>query len=164
MKEVVKTIQENAEKQVNLDQLPELVELVYSTCQHAIKEMKAELKYLKNDETIPNKLLQERITDLSYLEEVIDGDMSLKKQMLEIMLKEMPEEVAKMQIFLDIKDWKKLRSVAHKFKSTVTYMGLHDLKEVVKTIQKNAEERTDLDQLPLLIEKITTQCLSLIHI
>ena len=158
LKEVVKTIQENAEKQVNLDQLPELVELVYSTCQHAIKEMKAELKYLKNDETIPNKLLQERITDLSYLEEVIDGDMSLKKQMLEIMLKETPEEVAKMQIFLDIKDWKKLRSVAHKFKSTVTYMGLHDLKEVVKTIQKNAEERTDLDQLPLLIEKITTQC------
>ncbi|MGB1206199.1 MAG: PAS domain S-box protein [Chitinophagales bacterium] len=162
LKEVVKTIQENAEKRVHLDQLPELVELVYNTCQHAIKEMRAELKYLKNGEKAVEKPLKKRITDLSYLDEVIDGDMSLKKQMLEIMLQETPEEVAKMQIFVDVKDWDKLRSVAHKFKSTVTYMGLHDLKETVKTIQENAEKRIDLDNMAFLVEKVTTQCESAI--
>ena len=79
------------------------------------------------------------ITDFSFLNEAVGNDPELKKQMLEIMLQETPEETMQMRIFLKKEDWSRLRSVAHKFKSAVTYMGLHNLKEVVKTIQENVD-------------------------
>ncbi|HNL06563.1 MAG TPA: Hpt domain-containing protein, partial [Chitinophagales bacterium] len=71
-----------------------------------------------------------------------------------IILRETPEEIANMERFYDQKNWERLRAVAHKFKSAVTYIGLEETKEMVKNIQINAETQQNLDETADLIAQV----------
>ncbi|HRK29107.1 MAG TPA: PAS domain S-box protein [Chitinophagales bacterium] len=99
------------------------------------------------------------VTNLAFLDESIGGDDELKVKMLEIMLRETPDEVAQMEKFYQEKNWDRLRAVAHKFKSTVSYMGLQGLKEVINNIQQNAEKRENLDITQNMIAEVKNICL-----
>lgn len=101
-----------------------------------------------------NANIQQRMTNLDFLDEAIGGDVELKAKMLGIILRETPEEVAKMEQYYYEKNWDRLRAVAHKFKSTVTYMGIEPLKEVVKDIQHNAETQQNLHETADLIQQV----------
>lgn len=96
--------------------------------------------------------------DLSFLNNAVGNDTGLKKQMIEIMLRETPDELALIQQYYDEQNWDRLRSVAHKFKSAVTYLGLHSIENTIKTIQLNAEKRINLHELPPLINELTSTC------
>ncbi len=97
---------------------------------------------------------EEKVTDFSFLNEAVGEDPELKSKMLSIMLKEVPEETDLMQEMLETENWHRLGAVAHKFKSAITYMGLHDTKEIVKTIQHNAENRQNLEGLGPLVTRV----------
>ncbi|OWY25098.1 PAS domain-containing sensor histidine kinase [Sphingobacteriales bacterium UPWRP_1] len=101
----------------------------------------------------------EHITNLSFLEESVAGDEELKTKMLEIMINETPQEIALMEKYYHEKNWERLRAVAHKFKSSVVYMGLSGLKEVVQNIQLNAEKHENLDTTGNLIAEVKHTCL-----
>ncbi|OWY21335.1 PAS domain-containing sensor histidine kinase [Sphingobacteriales bacterium UPWRP_1] len=101
----------------------------------------------------------EHITNLTFLEESVAGDVELKTKMLEIMINETPEEIALMEKYYREKNWERLRAVAHKFKSSVVYMGLSGLKEVVQNIQLNAEKHENLDTTENMIAEVKHTCL-----
>jgi len=103
--------------------------------------------------------IYEHITNLSFLEESVAGDEELKTKMLEIMINETPQEIALMEKYYHEKNWERLRAVAHKFKSSVVYMGLSGLKEVVQNIQLNAEKHENLDTTGNLIAEVKHTCL-----
>lgn len=99
------------------------------------------------------------LTDFSYLNSATDGDPNLKARMLEIMLREVPDEVEQMETFLKEENWERLSSIAHKFRSAVTYMGLHEVKVIVSTIQVDAKNGNNLESMPELVKKVKTICL-----
>ena len=70
------------------------------------------------------------------------------------MLRETPDEIALMEQYCNDQNWERLGKIAHKFKSTITYLGLNNIKEVCKTIQFNAEHKTDLQLLPAMVEQV----------
>ncbi|MBL0246791.1 MAG: PAS domain S-box protein [Sphingobacteriales bacterium] len=96
----------------------------------------------------------DHITNFSFLNEATSNDNSLKIKMLEIMLRETPDEIALMEQYCNDQNWERLGKIAHKFKSTITYLGLNNIKEVCKTIQFNAEHKTDLQLLPAMVEQV----------
>lgn len=99
------------------------------------------------------------VTNLDFLDESIGGDEDLKIKMLEIMIRETPDEVAQMEKYYQEENWERLRAVAHKFKSTVSYMGLTGLKEVIQNIQLNAEKKENLDITKNMIVEVKNICL-----
>ena len=57
--------------------------------------------------------------NLDYMDMMSDGDDSMKKIMLEMLLEELPQEVKKMAELLEQENWGTLSSVSHKMKSTL---------------------------------------------
>lgn len=98
------------------------------------------------------------LLDLSFLDEATGGDIELKTKLIEIILREAPDELDNMEQYCAEKNWDRLRAVAHKFKSNVTYMGLNQISETVKNIQLYAETRQHLDILPDMVAKVSHTC------
>ena len=93
---------------------------------------------------------------LDYLELMSDGDPEMKAVMLEMLLSELPEELKKMQDLFSTTNWKELRSVSHKMKSTLAFVGNDPMTEAYKqieTLTKNGPEVSQVEsQLNILVE------------
>lgn len=98
------------------------------------------------------------VLDLSFLEDATGGDKELKMKLMEIILREAPDELSDMNRYCAEKNWDRLRAVAHKFKSNVTYMGIASIADTVKNIQLYAESRQHLDILPDMVVKVSEVC------
>lgn len=61
--------------------------------------------------------------NLDYLDMMSDGDLEMKKVMLDMLFEELPTELAKMRELANSGEWKELSSVAHKMKSTLSFVG-----------------------------------------
>ncbi len=68
-----------------------------------------------------------KYVDLSYLEGIADGDKGIVKELVEIFLDQMPEFTDGFADSLKDKDWLKIAAIAHKAKSSVVSMGMHEL-------------------------------------
>ncbi len=65
--------------------------------------------------------------DLSYLEDITDGDVGLIKELIAIFIEQIPEFNLGFSDGMQNKDWVKIAAVAHKAKSSVISMGMNDL-------------------------------------
>jgi HPt (histidine-containing phosphotransfer) domain-containing protein len=95
--------------------------------------------------------------NLDYLEMMSDGDDSMKKVMLEMLLEELPQEVSKMTNLLEQEDWENLASVSHKMKSTLAFVGNDELTNANKQIEeitKSVPSKDTLDELVKILESL----------
>lgn len=77
--------------------------------------------------------------NLDYLELMSDGDVDMKKVMLEMLLEELPVEVQKLADLSEAKDMDNLSAVSHKLKSTLAFVGNEILDHTNKAIEKIAK-------------------------
>ena len=98
--------------------------------------------------------------DLNYFNTITENDTELKIKMMRIMLDETPEETRKLQIFLNEENWDGLRATAHKMKSSMQFLGLGDMLDLVKSIELSAKEKTHLETLPEKVNKVVLACQS----
>ncbi len=89
--------------------------------------------------------------NLDYLELMADGDISMKKILLDMLLEELPTELQKMESFLQVQQWKELGDVSHKMKSTLAYVGNDAMTIANKTIETLCKSGEDLGDLPSLV-------------
>ena len=91
--------------------------------------------------------------NLDYLELMADGDDDMKATMIEMLVEEIPEEMEKMKQLHLAADWKELREVSHKMKSTLSFVGNDDMTEANKTIEEIAKDNGagEVEQLPDLL-------------
>ena len=96
--------------------------------------------------------------NLDYLNLMSDGDLDMKKVMLEMLLDELPSEIEKMRPLLEAKDWNNLKEVSHKMKSTLAFVGNEEMtiaNKVVEQISKNLENFDELPELITILENMT---------
>ncbi|CAN5337484.1 hypothetical protein BH09BAC1_BH09BAC1_00460 [soil metagenome] len=86
--------------------------------------------------------------NLTYLDRITGGNENLRQQILELLLLETPEELSKLEEHTKECNWPRVRGVAHKMKSTATYMGLSQTLANLKLIEENANVQTNLDDIP----------------
>ena len=52
-----------------------------------------------------------------------DGDVPVKKMMLEMLFEELPEEFQQLKRHYTSSNWPELKAITHKMKSTLTFVG-----------------------------------------
>jgi len=97
---------------------------------------------------------EDKIVDIDALRDFTGGKVSLMIHTINILISQLPKNLKIMQEAVTNKDWDRLRSLAHKTKPNMLLFGAKTQKELLQHIERNAKERTDLDGIPKLVDKI----------
>jgi HPt (histidine-containing phosphotransfer) domain-containing protein len=93
--------------------------------------------------------------DLTFLNEISDGDQEFITDVLQTFLEEMPKDMRQLREAIAAKNVQDIGKVAHKTKSTLQTLGLHDLREMAFTIEQNAKDR-----IPITVEELSERATS----
>lgn len=104
----------------------------------------------------PKKI--QKIINFEYLDTLTGGQVDVKITFLETLIRDMPKEVAKLYNDYEHRDWEKVKQSAHKLKSTCGYLGLTENTELCRTVENNAWEQKNLDEIGNQIKKIDEVC------
>ena len=78
--------------------------------------------------------------NLEYMDMMSEGDDSMKKIMLEMLLEELPQEIKKMISLISENNWENLAALSHKLKSTLAFVGNSEMSKANSEIEKIAKE------------------------
>ena len=106
------------------------------------------------DETTPMSKSSYQFINLEYLEMMSDGDESMKKVMLEMLISELPEEIQKMSSHSNDSNWDELSSVSHKMKSTLAFVGNDQMTNANRDIEMITKTKGDTSKIPDLMETL----------
>ncbi|MDX1629645.1 MAG: Hpt domain-containing protein, partial [Fulvivirga sp.] len=117
-----------------------------------------EVKASKVEETDAAPKSTESLTDLSYLSDVCNGDKAFMKEMIVTFISNTPGAVNEMQKWSYQADWQKVAKIAHRIKPSISFMGLKDLKPIIKNLEEFGKENKNTDQIPALINQLEAKC------
>jgi len=92
------------------------------------------------------------LLNLDYMDMMSDGDPDMKKVMLEMLLEEIPQELQKMREVYTAADWNGLASVAHKMKSTLSFVGNDAMTNANKELESIGKTQEGTEKVNGLIE------------
>ncbi len=96
----------------------------------------------------------EKKYNLTNLKNMIGDDPQAIKNFTSIYLTTSRQVMDDLLTAFDASDYPKIGALAHKLKSSIDLMGITDLKEDIRTIEANAKEAINLNELPALIAKL----------
>ena len=94
--------------------------------------------------------------NLEYMEMMSDGDDSMKKIMIEMLLEELPQEIQKLESTCQSANWPETSAVSHKLKSTLAFVGNDEMTNANKSIETFAKNNKQLSEIPVLINTLKT--------
>ncbi|MCB0395916.1 MAG: Hpt domain-containing protein [Flavobacteriales bacterium] len=98
------------------------------------------------------------VTDLSYLNDLSGGDPAFVVEMIDLFNDKIPEYLQQLENHMLKQDWQEVKALAHTIKPNIDYMGIDNLKEVVRRIEKLAGEETETEEIPALLSKMKEVC------
>jgi len=101
----------------------------------------------------PEKKL-ETVCNLNYLSEMMAGKKSLIKEIIDVFLKQMPEELQAINDAVAKTDYPVIRGLAHTMKSSVSIMGISVLTPVLQEIVDLAKASGDIEKIKELNQKV----------
>ncbi len=96
--------------------------------------------------------------NLDYLDMMSDGDESMKKTMLEMLLEELPREFGQMTELLEQRNWETLSSVSHKMKSTLAFVGNEEMTNANQQVEQIAKSNPSAKSLTGLMNLLVSLC------
>lgn len=101
----------------------------------------------------------EKTTDLTYLMELSDGNKTFVKEMIALFLSENPEEIKLLEKGISENNYKSIKSIAHKLRSTIPFIGLDKVIEKdVAEIESLAASMGDMKEIEARVFKIKSAC------
>ncbi len=97
---------------------------------------------------------EERLYDLSLLEEMAMGDESFMKEIAETFISSVPPVVEAMVEYCKKEEWQKMGGEAHHLKSNIDTLQIFSIKEEIRAIELNGKHGLDLDITPALVDKV----------
>jgi HPt (histidine-containing phosphotransfer) domain-containing protein len=97
-----------------------------------------------------------KLYDLSMVQSVSGGDNGFIKKMIHLFIETVPQNVQELSNALLAENWEQLGKMAHKLKSTVDSMGIKSIYSDIRTVESNAKEKKNLQDIPAQIRKIET--------
>ena len=85
--------------------------------------------------------------DLSYLDQITEGDRLLQRDLLETLLRELQAEIPRMRALHSAGKWRELSEVSHRLKSSLAFAGNPAMSGAAEAIEAIAGEGTEFDQL-----------------
>jgi len=94
----------------------------------------------------------ERITNLTYLRNLSEGSDSFMREILEMIISEIPKSAEELDNSLLKKDWEKVKFIAHKMKPSFGLIGIKSAEALMQRVEKNASEMPDPSVLKEMID------------
>ncbi len=85
------------------------------------------------NKTIENKI--DTVCDLKYLTETVGGKKNLILEIMDVFLKQVPEELEAINQAISKEDYATIKSFAHTMKSSVSIMGISTLLPVLQEME-----------------------------
>lgn len=101
---------------------------------------------------------QHGLFDLSYLNQIFQGNQEMIKQIIHLFLQQVPQYITEMEACVARNDLRALHPLAHKAKSSIAMLGLRSLEAKVLRIEQNSREYREVDKLPDLVVQVRTEC------
>ncbi len=117
--------------------------------------------YLQNErvEQTPGLSLEDELKqsgiNLDYLVSLSGGSTEFIIEMIQLFLSQSPDYLDKMNYQLKQRKWADLSKTAHKFLSSVGYMGLTREAEMLREVETSSKAVENLDTLPGLVAEVT---------
>ncbi|MBQ3656051.1 MAG: Hpt domain-containing protein [Bacteroidales bacterium] len=89
--------------------------------------------------------------NMSYLNEVSGGDISIKKEIIEMFFSQMQETSTLLKENLSNRNYQKLSEVAHTTKSSLRVMGAEDIAKKMEELQFTAAKNESTENYPVLV-------------
>jgi hypothetical protein len=108
---------------------------------------------INNPKGSPSKLC-----DLSFLQEVAEGNDDFVVKMIQGFLEHTPDSLEKLTQHAENKQWERVRAVAHKIKPSIDFMGLNSLKEDIRLIEEYSHDQENPAEIMKLTERLKEVC------
>ena len=93
-----------------------------------------------------------------YVNEISEGDTERIKRYAELFISKTPATISELKAALQNNDIEKIRIAAHSMKSILKFNGVLSGFELAEIIEQFCSDKTNLEQLPSMIEKLRTVC------
>jgi HPt (histidine-containing phosphotransfer) domain-containing protein len=100
----------------------------------------------------------QHVCNLSYLTASMNGKKHLILEIIDLFLKQTPEELAGMNKAIGLNNFTAIRSFSHTMKSSVTIMGIAELLPVLQEMEDLGNTETDMDRIKDLNRKLNSTC------
>ncbi len=100
----------------------------------------------------------EPLFDLSYLNQVFQGNQEMVNNIIKLFLEQVPEYVGEMEDCIKRNDLLALHPLAHKAKSSISMLGLTSMERNILDIEKRSKEHIELESLPALVGAVRKEC------
>lgn len=105
-----------------------------------------------------NSNYPEHLFDLSYLNQVFQGNQEMINNIIQLFLQQVPQYISEMEQCVEGDDLIGLHPLAHKAKSSITMLGLRSMETNVLEIERKSREHRELETLPDLVVNVRSEC------
>jgi HPt (histidine-containing phosphotransfer) domain-containing protein len=96
--------------------------------------------------------------DLSYLNQVFQGNREMINNIISLFLQQVPDYVREMEECVKKNEPLSLHPLAHKAKSSVSMLGIKEMENDILSIEQNSKNLRNLDALPDLVHRVRSSC------
>lgn len=100
--------------------------------------------------------------NLDYLNSISGGDQEFVMDMIQTFITDAPAEISKIQKHLESGDFSKVGEEAHRFASSLLFLGLDNLKKIAVEIEELGINNTDTGKIAGLLEELNHGCRKII--
>ncbi|MFM7858724.1 MAG: ATP-binding protein, partial [Flammeovirgaceae bacterium] len=97
--------------------------------------------------------------DFSYLKTVSNNDQEFIDEIVNTFIGTIPEHLRQIKTFLKINNWKEVAHVVHKIKSSLSLLGLQDIKNLAIEIENSSKQEivppSFVDKVSVFVEALT---------
>lgn len=101
---------------------------------------------------------QEQLFDLSYLNQVFQGNKELVDNIINLFLQQVPEYINEMVRCVERNDLLSLHPLAHKAKSSIAMLGLKNMEKNILKIEQDSKHNRNLEELPPTVMEVQEEC------
>lgn len=116
-------------------------------------EFYEKIEFFLNKDKTSEKEYEFNHINLSYLEDISEGNIDLIKDLVEIFKSQVPDFVKDMKKHLENNEYSELGAIAHRAKSSVAMMGISELEMEMKNLEILAKGEKEVHKYPELIHK-----------
>lgn len=92
--------------------------------------------------------------DLTYLNEISEGDSSFIREMLELFIITTAVEVIQFDQLLAEGNYEAIGQLAHKIKAPIQMLGASNLFEILKNLEEDGKNKTNFETFPNKINEV----------
>ncbi len=103
-----------------------------------------------------------QLFDLSYLNQVFQGNQDMINNIIQLFLEQVPQYIGEMEKCVERQDFISLHPLAHKAKSSIAMLGLKNMEQQVITIEEDSRKHRNQIGLGRLVQELRAEC-NLVH-